>query len=91
MRLPTLTGLFLPELAKTLVAHGIICLSAWPTASRFGEGNDLHHHGQPVVDARKFASPTSRLGQRFPFLFVAQWQRRTSPQQTKLRIQPARI
>src|ERR1700730_3658158 len=90
MRLPTSTAPLFAEPAKSLPAHGIICLSARPIPSRAGEGNDLHHHREPVLDSPRLATPTSSAGKRFPFLWAAQPRRRTWPQQTKLRISPGK-
>jgi hypothetical protein len=51
-------------------SRGQLFLSACLIASRSDEENDLHHHGQPVLDSRELASLTSWLGKRFPFLFA---------------------
>ena len=87
VKVPASGGPLFAEFAKTLPAHGRICLSVCLIASRSG---DLHHHGQPVLDSRKLASLTSWLGKRFSFLFAAQCRRRPCPQQTKLCIPPVR-
>jgi hypothetical protein len=73
VKLPISRGSLFAAFAKTILADGIICLSACAIATRSGEGDDLHHHGhlfQLVLDSRKLANPTSWLGQRFPFLFA---------------------
>jgi hypothetical protein len=92
VRLPTSNGPLFAEFAKTLLARGIICLSACLIALRFGEGNNVHHHGhlfQSVLDSRKLTCPASWLAKRFPFQFAAQCRRRRPwLQQAKQRRRP---